>query len=90
MTALRWLDFDYSEGAGARLLHGKAVPGEWIAAAVGLSVQVAQSALAFSLVKYIGAVYLIYLGVRMLMSRQVSVDATPVAVSGSRRPSTRA
>jgi threonine/homoserine/homoserine lactone efflux protein len=56
-----------------------------LAAALGLSVLLAQSALAFSLVKYCGAAYLIYLGVRMLMQKTPAGDAKPVSAQGARR-----
>lgn len=56
-----------------------------LAAAFGLSLLIAQSAWAFNLVKYIGAAYLVYLGVRMLLRRS-SDDAAPVvSAQGAQR-----
>ncbi len=52
-------------------------------AAVGLSALLMQSALAFSIIKYLGAAYLIYLGIRTLMTKAKphslqSVEPVPV------------
>ena len=56
-----------------------------LAAALGLSLLVAQSAIAFSIVKYIGAAYLIYLGVRLLLQKEQTFTANPVPARGARR-----
>jgi threonine/homoserine/homoserine lactone efflux protein len=56
-----------------------------LAAALGLSVILAQSATAFGVVKYVGAAYLIYLGIRLLMREEPAVVAESVKSQGARR-----
>ena len=54
------------------------------AAAAGISIVLAKSALAFSVVKYLGAAYLVFLGIRMLRDARRD-DAIEVRVEKSRR-----
>ena len=57
-----------------------------VAAATGLSIVLATSAMAFSVVKYAGAAYLAYLGVRMVFSARRDTDAVlPVSSAAARR-----
>jgi threonine/homoserine/homoserine lactone efflux protein len=56
-----------------------------LAAATGLSLVVAQSALAFTIVKYLGALYLVYLGLRLLLAKGRGTPPVSVAARGPRR-----
>lgn len=56
-----------------------------LAAALGLSLILARSAVAFNLVKYLGAGYLVYMGIRLLLRRDQAPAAAPVASEGARR-----
>jgi threonine/homoserine/homoserine lactone efflux protein len=56
-----------------------------LAAAIGLSLLVAQSAVAFDVVKFLGAAYLVYLGIRLLTRREQAPAAGSAASRGARR-----
>ena len=56
-----------------------------VAAAAGLSALLVSSAFAFMVVKYLGAVYLIYLGITTLMAPTKQVDNTPIANMSHRK-----
>ncbi|MBZ6076822.1 LysE family translocator [Microvirga puerhi] len=55
------------------------------AAAVGLSALVVSSALAFAIVKYLGAAYLIWMGIRTLMARDADPGAPKVTAEPLKR-----
>lgn len=54
-----------------------------LAATLGLSLLFAQSVMAYSIVKYLGAAYLIYLGIKMLASRTQSAELPAIQPSGA-------
>lgn len=55
------------------------------AGTLGLSLVIAQSAMAFNLLKYLGAAYLVYLGIRMLMRKEQPITVDAVPSQGGRR-----
>lgn len=63
------------------------VLGHTIFAALGLSLIIAKSVIAFSIIKYLGAAYLIYLGIAKLLSKEslLNIDAEADAVQSSNK-----
>lgn len=56
-----------------------------VAASFGLSALLASSALAFSIARYAGAAYLIYLGIRTVMSRNKNFEQSTISFASGKR-----
>ena len=74
-----------SEGLASCLGTGLGGMLHVLAAAFGLSVLIAQSAVAFTLLKYLGAAYLVYLGIRLWLRREPAAAVDAVTPQGARR-----
>lgn len=74
-----------AEGLASCLGTGLGGLAHVLAATFGLALLIAQSACAFNFVKYVGAAYLVYLGVRMLMRHDQNDSAPTVRAQGARR-----
>jgi threonine/homoserine/homoserine lactone efflux protein len=63
-----------SQGVKAGIVSALGIAGGCIvhllAAVVGLSAIIANSAIAFDIIKYVGAAYLVFLGIRSFLSKQ--------------------
>jgi threonine/homoserine/homoserine lactone efflux protein len=78
---------DQGRGAGLVSSLGIATGGlvHVLAATLGLSALLASSATAFTIVKYGGAAYLVFLGIRRLLTREQAEDEFEVAPRARRR-----
>jgi threonine/homoserine/homoserine lactone efflux protein len=72
-------------GSAAALGIGAGTMMHILAAALGLSALLATSATAFTVVKWIGAAYIVYVGIGMLRAR-LRAEAPPVAVPVDAKP----
>jgi threonine/homoserine/homoserine lactone efflux protein len=72
-----------NRGAGLVFRHRHRGLGHVLAAVCGLSLLITQSALAFSVIKGIGAAYLIFLGLKMLLARPSSAEVPVVSRPGA-------
>ncbi|CAN0624220.1 homoserine/homoserine lactone efflux protein [Burkholderia multivorans] len=74
-----------AQGRGAGLMSALGISAgccvHALACAFGLTAVLAASATAFTVVKMVGAAYLIYLGVRMVFAKQAAGDDAPQAAS---------